>query len=81
MTTHPILNRWLWGTMLAASILVWLVLQCASCGPGLGPAQQAARTAGFVMRALCSDMMTVQECGDVLDEYAKQIDGADGGRD
>ena len=32
MTTHPVFNRWLWGTMLATAFLIWIGLQCSGCG-------------------------------------------------
>lgn len=44
------------------------------------PTQTAARTAAFVMRALCSDEMTVKECGDLLEERAGFLE-QDGGHE
>lgn len=75
---YQLYGHWLWAIFFLASIVVaiaLLVLQASGCGSP-NPTQTAARTAAFVMRALCSDDMTVKECGDLLEERAGFLDDA-----
>lgn len=72
----------LWGGLSLCVAGILIALHCAAgCGAGEGAARQAARSAVFVMQALCSDDMTVKECGDVMLQNATIVDQAlDGGR-
>lgn len=66
----------LWAVFFVISIvvaIVMLIMQACGCG-ATNPTQTAARTAAFVMRALCSDDMTVKECGDLLEERAGYLE-------
>ena len=69
-----------WAILLGGALALVAVLYLLSCGGG-GPSQQAARTAMYVVRALCSDSMTVGECAELLEDRAKFLDGPekDGG--
>lgn len=82
MTTHPIFDRWLWGTLLAASFLLWLAMHCAGCGPGAGPTRTMAKIARTVVEQECSDFEPVKECLDKIDQNAAAVDELlpDGGR-
>jgi hypothetical protein len=82
MTTHPIFNRWLWGTMLAAAFLIWVGLQCSGCG-GAGPTRTMAKVVRATVEAQCADLDPVVECLEKIDRNARLLDNAlerDGGR-
>ena len=66
----------LWG-MFGFTAVFLTVSQCAR----RGPAEEAARTAMYVVEALCSDDMTVKECRESLETQARFLDNPDGGTD
>lgn len=74
---YSLYGHWLWAIFFLVSIVVG-ILGLLHCGPGVGRAEAAARTASFVMQALCSDDMTVKECAQVLEKNAAAIDNTFG---
>lgn len=56
-----------------AAVLLFALLTSRCSGSG-GPAQQATRTAVYVIEALCQPSMTVEECGKVIEERAGLLD-------
>lgn len=78
MTRREKFSAALYVVTIVASLL-FLVFAFVRCSSG-NPTQQMVRTAGFVIRANCADMMTVAECLDVLEKNAAIVDQAlDGG--
>lgn len=81
---YEVYGHWLWAVLLViafvGTILGLLGAFSAGCGSG-GPSQQAARSAMYVVRALCSDEMKVGECAELLEERAAYLDPHDGGVD
>ena len=73
MTTHPVFNRWLWGTMLATAFLIWIGLQCSSCG-GAGPTRTMAKVVRATVEAQCADLDPVVECLEKIDKNAAAVD-------
>lgn len=78
---YTVYGHWLWLIFFLLSIAAVAVTLFfgSGCGPGTTEAARLAKSARYVMQALCHDDITVRECGDILEEQAGFLSQADAG--